>query len=168
MDNARNSYVEHLVKRKDPSYWTLLKILSYVLAAAGLLISMSTAFGFLLLLAAAALVYVIHLFSSVEYEYLYIEGSFSVDEVLNRSRRRKLVDTGKDELILAAPQNSDAVKEEMRNGGKLTDLSGNCDANRKYVYICQQKGQKKYLLIEMTDELLRDMRYYSPSKVKTQ
>ncbi|NWO21391.1 hypothetical protein HW273_05715 [Oribacterium sp. oral taxon 102] len=164
MDN----YVEHLVKRKDPGYFMILKLLCIVLDIFGILAAFRFVPGLLLLLLAGILSYFVWLYASVEYEYLYMAGNFTVDMVLNRSRRRKKLETNAEELILIAPKSSSTARDALRSPCRVMDLSGNGPENLKYAYIFSRGGEKQCCYIEMTDKLLRELRFHSPSKVKMQ
>ncbi len=164
MDN----YVEHLVKRKDPGYFMALKILCIAMDVVFLLIAFLFVPGIIFLILSVVLTYFVFLNASVEYEYLYMSGMFSVDEVLNKSRRRKKLETNGEELVLIAPKNSASAKDELRGPCKIMDISGNGAENLKYAYIYMRNGEKHALIIEMTDALLKEMRFHTPSKVKMQ
>lgn len=164
MDN----YVEHLVKRKDPAYFALLKILCVLLDILALFLALNTLVGILLLILAAVLTYFVWQYASVEYEYLYMGGNLTVDEVFNKSRRKTLMETNREELVLIAPKSSTSARDELRGDCKIMDISGAGAENLKYAYIFSRNGQKHCFYIEMTEQLLREMRYHSPSKVKMQ
>lgn len=164
MDN----YVEHMVKRKDPGYFLLLKLACVILDIFALIIALSNAYGLILLILAGILSYIVWLFSSVEYDYLYMSGSFTVEQILNRSRRKKLLDTNASELLLVAPKGSASAKDMLGQGLKTMDLSGTGDESRKYAYIMTRNGEKHCYYIDMPEKLLKEMRYHTPSKVKLQ
>ena len=92
MDTIREDFVEHLVKRKDPVYWKLLLVVSGICTALSLMVALVNLFGILIFIGLSVVTYFIWLNSSVEYEYLYIEGEFSVDRILHKNTRKKMVD----------------------------------------------------------------------------
>lgn len=160
-----DEYVEHMVKRKDSPLWKAAFVVAIALTLVSLFLALQYAFALLLLLAMCALVYVVWLFSNVEYEYTYFGGGMELDEVLNKSRRRKLVDTNASELILVAPKNSDSAKTEM-SGAKIVDYSGMGPEELKYAYIYMRNGQKYCMYIEGSDELIKQIRRNTPQKYK--
>ena len=167
MDTHQNAYVEHIVKRKDPGFWKILRVISAALLALSFLFMMVSPAGILLLAAAGGLFFYVSRNASLEYEYLYIEGDLSVDAIMNRSARKRVVDISKDDLILVAPFRSDSALSELRSGQvKLQDLSGDGPENLKYAVLYRQNNERLCIYIEMTDALLREMRYYSPSKIR--
>lgn len=160
-----NSYVEHLVKGKDSILWKALFVVSVILAAVSLGFAMVNMFGILLFIAFSVVVYFVWLNTSIEYEYLYIDGEFSVDAVLHKSRRKKLVNVKASDLIICAPVNSDEVKYNA-NGAKLLDVAGECREQDRYVYVYNQGSQKVAMTFEMTEALEKEIRYYTPQKYK--
>ena len=160
-----DDYIEHMTKRKNPGYWTLLLALAGVLSVLSLLFAFYNVFGILVFIAVSFGTYVVWLFSQVEYEYTYVGGDFSMHEILTKKRRRQLVDTKAAELIVLAPQNADAVKNEL-SGAKILDCAGDCAPERKYAYIYNRAGQKTCMYLEATEALLREARRCTPQKVK--
>ena len=161
MDN----YVEHLVKRRDPGYFAILKVFLIALDLLFFLLFFRFPPVFLLLLLSAAATYFVFLHAHVEYEYLYIGGSLTVDKILNKSRK-KILETGAPELLLIAPKRSDAARDALPSGERAVDLSGDGEEERKYLYLYQKEGKKRAVYLDMTEELLREMRMHSPSKLR--
>ena len=83
------SYVECLVARRPSGGMKALKVALIVLTVIGVLLGM-IAFPLLIVAAAAAVgAYFASLYSSLEYEYLYVDKEISVDKILNKSKRKK-------------------------------------------------------------------------------
>ena len=83
------NYVEWLVKRKDPVYAWPVKVLMIVLCALSAFAALQVMFGVLILVAAGAATYFVFLNLSVEYEYLFADGGFSVDRILRKGQKKK-------------------------------------------------------------------------------
>lgn len=164
--NMQNSYVEQIIKRKDPVYAIPAKIGAAVLCMLGFLLAMAAWYGFIVLIAAAVLAYFVWLNMKLEYEYLYIDGAFSVDKIMNKTRRKKILDTTKDELLVVAPKGSTEEKDAAGHNAKVIDLTSGNASVKAYAYVFQQNGEKKVAYIEANADLLNHMRYDSPSKVK--
>ena len=160
-----DDYIEHMTKGKQPAYWTVLLVIAGALSVLSLLFAFYNVFGILLFIAVSFGTYVVWLFWKVEYEYSYIGGAFTMEKILNKSHRRPVADTSASELIVLAPQNSDAVRSEVKNA-KIIDCAGDCPADRKFGYVYNRAGQKTCLYIEVTDALLREARRCTPQKVK--
>lgn len=165
--NMQNSYVEQIVKRKDPPYALLAKAGAVVLCVIGVLAAMSTLFGIVVLAAAAVLTYFVWLNMNVEYEYCYFEGGLTVDKILNRSKRKRILDSEKEELVMIAPKDSTEAKDAMGRNAKVADFtSGAQDARKLYAYVYRKDGALQAAYIEPNEEMLKHMRYCTPSKVK--
>ena len=68
-----DSYVEWLVKRKDPVYAIPVKILMVIISAFSVLMALQKIWGVLLMLAAFAATYFVFINLSIEFEYLYAD-----------------------------------------------------------------------------------------------
>lgn len=85
-------YAEWLVKRKSPAYTMLIKIAMGILCVIAFFLSISPVFGIfgvIILLAAVAATYFVFRNSEVEFEYLYVTGTLSIDRIYGRSKRKK-------------------------------------------------------------------------------
>ena len=85
------NYIEWLVKRKDPVYAWPVKILMIVVCALSVLAALQMLLGILILAAAAAATYFVFLNLSVEYEYLFADGGFSVRQYSWKSKKKENV-----------------------------------------------------------------------------
>ena len=148
-----DDYIEHMTKGKQPAYWTVLLVIAGALSVLSLLFAFYNVFGILLFIAVSLGTYVVWLFSKVEYEYTYVGGGFTMDQILNKTRRRQLVDTNASELIVLAP-----CRAPEREGHRLCRrLSGRsevrlciqpCGAEDLHVYRSDRctaaRGEKMY------------------------
>ena len=75
-------YVEWLVKRKDPAYAWPVRILMGLLCVFALFLAMALIWGALVLLAVGAATFFIFQALNVDYEYLYVDGTLSIDNIL--------------------------------------------------------------------------------------
>ena len=97
------SYIEWLVKRKDPIYALPVKIIMVLVCAFSVLLALQTVIGVVIMTAAGIGTYFIFLNLSVEYEYLFAEGGLRIDRILGKARRKKAFDCEKDDVQLIAP-----------------------------------------------------------------
>lgn len=164
--NMQNSYVEEIIKRKDPAYAIPAKIGTAVLCMLGIILAMTTLAGIVVLAAAAVLAYFVWLNLKVEFEYLYIDGAFSADKILNKSRRKKMLDSGKEDLVMIAPKDSTEAKDAMGRNAKVMDLSSGKPDAKVYAYVYRSNGELRAAYIEPNEDMLKHMRYFTPSKVK--
>lgn len=83
------SYIEWLVKRKDPIYALPVKIIMVLVCAFSVLLALQTVIGVVIMTAAGIGTYFIFLNLSVEYEYLFAEGGLRIDRILGKARRKR-------------------------------------------------------------------------------
>lgn len=161
----QDAYVEHLVKRKTPVYALPVKILLGILLAVALFFALTTFVGILVLLAVCALGYFVLLNLNIEYEYLYIEGNLSIDKIMNRTRRKKLLECDKDNLLMVAPIDSYVLKDYEGNGTKVVDCSSGRSDAKKYAFVYQAGQQRTKVIFEPNERLLHCIRNTTPRKI---
>ena len=83
------SYIEWLVKRKDPIYALPVKIIMVLVCAFSVLLALQTVIGVVIMTAAGIGTYFIFLNLSVEYEYLFAEGGLRIDRILGKGQTEK-------------------------------------------------------------------------------
>lgn len=159
-----DAYAECLVKRKDPAYAFPAKAGITVLLVIALLTAFVSLLGLVLLAAVGVAAYFVHTGLSVEYEYLFVEGDLSIDRILAKSRRKKVLECGKDEIQIVAPSDSYMLKDYEKSGMKVKDCSSGTGA-KTYSLIYQQGADCVKVIFEPNDRILRSMRNYIPRKV---
>ena len=160
-----DAYAEWLVKRKDPIYAIPVKILMAVLCLVSLLIAMQTAFGAILLIAVGIAAYFVFINLSVEFEYLVVEGDVSIDRILARSRRKKVLDCKKEEIQIVAPSDSYMLKDYEKTGMKVKDCTSGRNESKTYALIYQQGADCVKILFEPDEKILRALRHSVPGKL---
>ena len=158
-----DAYAEWLVKRKDPIYAVPVKILMAVLCLVSLLIAMQTAFGAILLIAVGIAAYFVFINLSVEFEYLV--GDVSIDRILARSRRKKVLDCKKEEIQIVAPSDSYMLKDYEKTGMKVKDCTSGRNGSKTYALIYQQGADCVKILFEPNEKILRALRHSVPGKL---
>ena len=98
-----DAYAEWLVKRKDPVYAIPVKILMIVLCLISVMSALQTVLGVIFMTIVGVATYFVFINLSVEFEYLVVEGDISVDRILARSRRKKVINCKKEEIQIVAP-----------------------------------------------------------------
>ncbi len=158
-------YVEWLVKRREPAYAWPVRIVMGVLCLIALLLAMAVVWGALVLLAMIAATYFIFQALTVEYEYLYVDGTLSVDKILGRARRKKVMECSKEELMMIAPSDSYILKDYESQGMKVLDCSSGQKGVKTYALIYQQGGQHTKVLLEPNEKLIQAIRHTTPRKI---
>lgn len=158
-------YVEWLVKRKDPAYAWPVRILMGILCAAALVMALVVVWGPILLLIAGAATFFVFQMLSVEYEYLYVDGILSVDKILGKARRKKVLECSKEELLMIAPSDSYVLKDYETSGMKVVNCSSQKPEAKTFTMIYQKNGQHYKVILEPNDKLLQAIRYTTPRKI---
>ena len=158
-------YVEWLVKRKDPAYAWPVRILMGILCAAALVMALVVVWGPILLLIAGAATFFVFQMLSVEYEYLYVDGSLSVDKILGKARRKKVLECSKEELLMIAPSDSYVLKDYETSARKVVNCSSQKPEAKTFTMIYQKNGQHYKVILEPNDKLLQAIRYTTPRKI---
>lgn len=158
------NYIEWLVKRKDPVYAWPVKILMIVVCALSVLAALQMLLGILILAAAAAATYFVFLNLSVEYEYLFADGGFSVDSILGKARRKKTFDCDKEDVQVIAPANSYVLKDYEKQGMKVIDCTSHNAGADVYALISQKGAKTTKVLFEPGDKMKAAMRRVFPRK----
>lgn len=161
----QDTYVEWLVKRKEPAYAWPVRIVMGILCLFSLLMALAQVWGILLLLAVGIGTFFLFQTLSIEYEYLYVDGTLSIDKILGKARRKKVIECAKEDLLIAAPSDSFVLKDYETKDIKVMDCSSGAKGTKAYAFIYKKGAQQIKLLLEPNDRLIQAVRYTSPSKV---
>lgn len=161
-----DAYVECLVKAKTSLAARLLKYLLIVLAAAcGLYSILAVDFiGFLGMLLLAGGVYLLNLFTDVEYEYLYLDKELTVDKIMAKSRRKRLCTYTLERMEILAPVKSHHLDSYQSRRVKVKDYSVGRQLQPDLRYIMFYEGGEKVIL-SPSPELIKIMKNVAPRKV---
>lgn len=163
-----DSYVEILVKKEPKPWYGLVKgafifVTLLVLVFLGIL-QMSIVFIILGALLGVASYFVFQELD-LEYEYLYVNGTLTVDKIMGKAARKKCVEVTFDQVELVAPVKSWRAGE--LNGRKAVVLDYTSGTQSEQTYAMFFRGAKGFtkLLFEPNDKMLEAMRFTAPSKV---
>ena len=84
------SYVECLVKAKQPAWAKILKVLLIVLTVLSCLVMFVFIIFLPIALAAGVGAYFLNMYTDLEYEYLYLDKELSVDKIMAKSKRKRV------------------------------------------------------------------------------
>ena len=92
----------------------------------------------------------------VEFEYFYMDGELTITKILNKSKRKKILELNDGQIKLIAPVGS----TDLQNFHSLRkiDCSANEPLDFPYVMVCEHKGELKAVNIQMTDELYKELK----------
>ncbi len=100
----------------------------------------------------------------VEFEYFYMDEELVISKIVNKSRRKKILELNDGAIKLVAPMNS-AELGAFNNLEKL-DCTANELSNLSYAIVYMYKGKLKIVKIQMNDELYKELKRDMPYKVK--
>lgn len=161
-------YAEWLVKRKSPAYTMVLKVAMGILCAIAFFLSISPVlgiFGLVILLVVALGTYFVFRNSEVEYEYLYVTNTLSIDRIYGRSKRKKAWESSMEEIRIVAPTGSTEARDHETNSMKVLDFSSHVPGAKTYTLISQSGAETFKVIFEPNDRLLHCMRMTAPRKV---
>ncbi len=161
-------FTELLVKKDKTMKDSLIKFglifLTVLFALAGLLINP-------LLLIGAVGLGVADFFilpkTSLEYEYLFINGEFDIDVIMSQQKRKRVFSFSLKECDICAPLKSHRM--DYYNGNamlKIMDFSSGNDEHKRFAVITRDdKGGSCKIILEPDENLANLMRNTAPSKV---
>ncbi|MCR4691165.1 MAG: DUF6106 family protein [Lachnospiraceae bacterium] len=167
-----DSYVELLVKRKPSVGFLIGRNLLGGLGAIAVFLGIFSGGLFIFFILFALLLFggafLMHQKVAIEYEYLYLDKTLTIDRISNQTRRKKIAEYDLQNLELLAPSGSDKVKEyTAKKDVKILDFSsrGFSEETKEYAMIISKGNQLILAKIECNDVLYDHFRMIAPRKV---
>ena len=159
-----DSYVECLVKAKQPTWAKILKVLLIALTVLSCLVMFVFIIFLPVALAAGVGAYFLNMYTDLEYEYLYLDKELSVDKIMAKSKRKRVGTYSLDRMEVFAPVYSyhldnfknRQVKEKDYSIGEVLQPDGR--------YAMYYKGGEK-ILLSPNEELVKVLKNMAPRKV---
>lgn len=159
-----DTYVECLVAAKRSGAakvaTVLLIILTVILVFAMLLLPAAL----FLAVATGVAAYFVNLYSSVEYEYLYLDKELTVDKILAQSKRKRVATYSLERMEIFAPVNSHHLDNYRKRNVKTVDYSVGQAIAPDERYVMYYEGGAKVIL-SPSEELIKVMKTVAPRKV---
>ena len=158
------SYVECLVKAKQPAWAKILKVLLIVLTVLSCLVMFVFIIFLPIALAAGVGAYFLNMYTDLEYEYLYLDKELSVDKIMAKSKRKRVGTYSIDRMEVFAPVFSyhldnfknRQVKEKDYSIGEVLQPDGR--------YAMYYEGGEK-IILNPNEELVKAIKNVAPRKV---
>lgn len=163
------TYVECLVARKSSLAKRFLKTLLIMLTVCFFLLGMVTTLSIVALIIAIVLgigAYFAYMNADIEYEYLYLDKEISIDKVMAKSRRKRLVSYDVDRMEILAPVKSYHLDSYKNRTLKTVDYSSGEETQPDKRYIMIYEGNVK-VLMEPSAEMIKAIQMVAPRKVFT-
>lgn len=160
------SYAECLIKKKPPGPALIIKILlaAGVLLTAGSILRYGM-FGLIAFAAMCAFAYHVIQNLNVEYEYLLVDKTFSVDKILNKTRRKKAAEYTLEDIQVIAPENSGKIREYENQVKKVCDFTSGKQGAVRYAFIYTKSGAGEKVLFEPDEKVLRCLKQMVPRRL---
>lgn len=159
-----DAYVECLVKQKTSLMAKIFKVFLIVLAVLFFLAVPFIYVSFFLMLLAAGGAYLVHLFTNLEYEYLYLDKELTVDKVMAKSRRKRVGVYRLDRMEIMAPIKSHRLDSYRNRSVKVKDYSIGEELEPDLRYAMFYEGGEK-ILLSPSPELIKVMKNVDPRKI---
>lgn len=160
-----DAYVECMVKGKNKPFMSFLKYLLWAFACVLALIGI---LGYTLVLFLAIAVgvgaYFLGNYTSVEYEYLYLDKEITVDKIYNQSKRKRFAVYSVDKIEIMAPMKSWHLDAYKNRDFKVEDISSGVEQMPEVRYIFFYDGKTK-VIFEPNAEMVKMLRNIAPRKV---
>ena len=160
------AYFEVLVKRKGSPLLKGAQIVTGILAVFfAFLMIIGKFWGCILALICVGACYILSLKSDVEYEYLYVDKELQIDRILKKSKRKRMETLDLTQLEVLAPLRSHEL-DSFRNGNYTkADYSSGEEQKERSVYALVV--EKKMIVFEPTQEMVKTIKMFAPRKVFT-
>ena len=110
--------------------------------------------------------YFVFQWTDIEFEYLYVDKEISVDKIMAKTRRKKLLTIDVNKIEIMAPEKSHQLDSYRNRQTKVTDLSAGHDLPEEKLYWIYYEGSQKYLM-NLTEDFANIIKGIAPRKVFT-
>lgn len=162
------SYKELLVKREKGMKEALIRavcIVSAVLCGIWTLLT-GNLITFIVTVALGVLAYFVFQWTDIEYEYLYLDKEITVDKVMAKTRRKRVVVLDVNKIEIMAPESAYQLDAYRNRQVKTIDLSAGHDLPGQKLYMMYYEGNQKYVL-NLDEDFAKTVKAIVPRKVYT-
>lgn len=161
-------FVEQIIKRKTSASGIAIRVICIALVITGFLSMLLL--GVLGLTITALLIYGTYLlwgYTSVEYEYSFLNGELSIDKIMGQRKRKTIANFDIKNAEIVAPAMSDEVISRVNNA-VTKDYSTGYRGGNIYSMIINDSDGLKQVLFEPNEKVLSAMYHVKPSIVRKQ
>ena len=161
-----DTYVEVLVSRKKNPLVDVSRILMYVLAIVCFLLMFVNGIFLVGVISFACLAYFVFPRFDIEYEYLYLDRELSIDKIMSKEKRAKVMNIDLNKMEIMARSNSHELDSYRARGLKELDYTSGEDGAVVYTVVFESGKDGTVLVdIEPNEEMLRAIKNVFPRKV---
>lgn len=162
-------FVEQIVKRKISGVGILIRIGVTVLAiAACCTIPILGVFGFAITALFVYLAYLGFVYTSLEYEYSFVNGELTIDKIMGKRRRKHITTYDIKNAEIIAPMGNEEIRRRFDDLAKLDYSSHFKNEDKEYGMIIEEEGDVGTFLviIEPDERIINAMYHVRPNIVK--
>ena len=162
-----DTYVEWLIERKTPGYAGIVRIGIYAFAAVFFLAGLFMMIPFLFIpgIAVAAAGYFLLPRLNVEFEYLYLQRSLSIDRIFSKEKRKKAAEYDLDKMEIFAEEGAWQLDQYKNMTLKTLDFTSGYPDRRRFVMVIREGGEGLKVLLEPDQKIVDAIKQIYPSKV---
>ncbi|MCR4584587.1 MAG: DUF6106 family protein [Lachnospiraceae bacterium] len=165
-----DTYIEYMVKRKSGPKEMAIRYLCMFLIILSVVAAVMLMYPPVLIITVglwAAYRYLVYPLTDIEYEYLYVDRSLTVDKIMAKEKRKTVATYEIDRLEILAPMGSHRLDEFKSRDLKTADYSSGTEIpedaeDMRYVMI-YEGGLK--IVLDLTKEFVKIIQNNSPRKV---
>lgn len=162
-----DTYVECLVKAKQPGWAAFLKVVLIVVTVIfGLAMFLFGAVPLLIACAAGVGAYFLNLMTDLEYEYLYLDKELIVDKIMAKTKRKRVASYSINRMEILAPVKSYQLDGYKNRDVKVKDYSIGVEEKPDLRYAMYYEGGVK-LILSPSEDLVKAIKSVAPRKVFT-
>lgn len=159
------TYVECMVARKKSIAATILKVVLYIIAGLAILIGLNNLLFFAIGLAVGAVAYFALPYTDLEYEYLYLDREITIDKIIAKQRRKRVVTLDLNKMEFMAPYISHEFDSYKNRQLKVLNFSSRMPDSKPYGIAYHAPEGDQIILFEPNEELIKAVRMIFPRKV---
>lgn len=161
------TYVECMVDHKKSPAADYFRPAMYGLAVICFLGSMIIGLlGLILAVAFALTGYFVSPMLDIEYEYLYLDKSISIDKVLAKEKRSHVLDIDLNTMEIMAPISSHELDSYKAQNTEYKEYASGQEGAKVYCIVYNDKDTRKMVGIEPNEELLKAIKMFFPRQVR--
>ena len=158
-------YVECLVERKPAPFQPLIRGGAYGLAVVSFLAGVIINPLFFVLTAALILCIWLALPAlNVEYEYLYVSRSLTIDRILSKEKRKKAAEYDLERMEIFAEDGAVQLDQYKNMDIPVRDYTSRIENRAVWVLIIRNEGSAERILLEPDEKLIHAMKSHFPHK----
>lgn len=161
------TYIEYLVKKKTTVKDMAIRYLCLFLIVLSVVVTVLLMYPPILVITVALWAiyrYLVYPFTDIEYEYLYVDRTLTVDKIMAKEKRKTVATYEIDRLEMLAPADSYRLNEFKNREMKTVDYSSGKENTEDIRYVMIYEGGLK-IVLDLTKEFVKIIQNNSPRKV---